>query len=71
VLAEYSAHYNGRRPHRALQLLPPRSDHPTGSRPRADQASAGPRTLDQRVRTRSLKPQISAGGRVLEPDRAL
>ena len=29
VLAEYGAHYNGRRPHRALQLLPPRSDHPT------------------------------------------
>ena len=29
VLAEYSAHYNGRRPHRALHLLPPRSDHPT------------------------------------------
>jgi transposase InsO family protein len=29
VLAEYSAHYNGRRPHRALHLLPPRSNHPT------------------------------------------
>jgi hypothetical protein len=29
VLAEYGAHYNGRRPHRALQLLPPRSNHPT------------------------------------------
>jgi transposase InsO family protein len=29
VLAEYGAHYNGRRPHRALQLPPPRSDHPT------------------------------------------
>ena len=28
VLAQYSAHYNGRRPHRALQLLPPRPDHP-------------------------------------------
>ena len=28
VLAEYGAHYNGRRPHRALQLLPPRPDHP-------------------------------------------
>ena len=27
VLAEYGAHYNGRRPHRALQLLPPRPDH--------------------------------------------
>jgi len=29
VLAEYGAHYNGRRPHRAQRLLPPRPDHPT------------------------------------------
>ena len=28
VLARYSAHYNHRRPHRALRLLPPRPDHP-------------------------------------------
>jgi hypothetical protein len=28
VLARYSTHYNGRRPHRALQLQPPRPDHP-------------------------------------------
>jgi putative transposase len=28
VLAEYGAHDNGRRPHRALQLLPPRPDRP-------------------------------------------
>jgi transposase InsO family protein len=28
VLAQYSAHYNGRRPHRALQLQPPRPDLP-------------------------------------------
>ncbi len=28
VLTEYSTHYNGRRPHRALQLLPPQPDHP-------------------------------------------
>jgi transposase InsO family protein len=27
VLARYGAHYNGRRPHRALQLRPPRPDH--------------------------------------------
>ena len=26
VLAEYSAHYNAQRPHRALQLRPPRPD---------------------------------------------
>ena len=29
VLAHYSTHYNGRRPHRALQLQPPRPDLPT------------------------------------------
>ena len=28
VLAEYEAHYNGRRPHRGRQLRPPRPDHP-------------------------------------------
>ena len=28
LLARYTAHYNGRRPHRALQLRPPRPDHP-------------------------------------------
>ena len=29
VLAEYEAHYyNGRRPHRSLQLQPPQPDHP-------------------------------------------
>src|SRR5215212_8761933 len=28
ALARYGAHYNGRRPHRALRLRPPRPDHP-------------------------------------------
>jgi putative transposase len=28
VLAEYARHYNGRRPHRGRQLLPPWPDHP-------------------------------------------
>ena len=28
VLAECARHYNGRRPHRSLQLRPPRPDHP-------------------------------------------
>lgn len=27
-LARYTRHYNGRRPHRALQLQPPRCDQP-------------------------------------------
>ena len=29
VLAQFGAHYNGRRPHRALRLRPPHPDHPT------------------------------------------
>ena len=28
VMAEYARHYNGRRPHRALQFQPPRPEHP-------------------------------------------
>jgi len=28
VLAQYAAHYNGRRPHRSRQFRPPRPDHP-------------------------------------------
>ena len=28
ILAQYAAHYNGRRPHRGRQLRPPRPDHP-------------------------------------------
>jgi putative transposase len=28
TLAEYARHYNGWRPHRALRLQPPLSDHP-------------------------------------------
>ena len=30
VLAEYAAHYNGRRPHRSRHLRPPRPDYPVG-----------------------------------------
>jgi putative transposase len=29
TLDEYAQHYNGRRPHRSLDLQPPRSDRPT------------------------------------------
>jgi putative transposase len=28
ILAQYEAHYNGRRPHRTRHLHPPRPDHP-------------------------------------------
>ena len=44
VLAQYGAHYNGRRPHRALRLLPPRPIIPlrilTSSGSDADRSSA-------------------------------
>ena len=32
TLAEYEAHYNGRRPHRSRGLRPPRPDHPPADR---------------------------------------
>ena len=32
ILAQYEAHYNGRRPHRSRQLHPPRPDHPPADR---------------------------------------
>ena len=51
LLAQYAAHYNGRRPHRALQLRPPRPDHPRpGHQQSANQAPTRPRRADQRVR---------------------
>ena len=28
ILTQYTAHYNGRRPHRSCELRPPRPDHP-------------------------------------------
>jgi hypothetical protein len=42
VPARYSAHYNGRRPHRALSLHPPRPDH------------AAPDLARQRIRRRPI-----------------
>jgi putative transposase len=42
VLAVYAAHYNGRRPHRALELRPPRPD------------AAVPEPIHGRIRRRSV-----------------
>jgi putative transposase len=59
VLAQYSLHYNGQRPHRALQLRAATSGIAC---PRAgtrqDPAPTGPRRPDQRVRARGLKPLV-------------
>jgi transposase InsO family protein len=69
VLAQYSTHYNGRRPHRAMQLVPPGPDHPAPDRDH------------QRIRRRPVlgglinetNAQPATAGhshaRVLEPDR--
>ena len=69
VLATYAAHYNTQRPHRALQLRPPR---PAIAGPRScsqqNPAPTDPRWPHQPVRTRSLKLLVKRG-RVLEPDR--
>ena len=69
VLAQYSVPYNRQRPHRALQLHPPRPDAGPRAGPRQDPAAADPRRPDQPLRTRSLNPLIRHHGRVLAPDR--
>ncbi|WP_238598095.1 transposase [Saccharothrix sp. ALI-22-I] len=57
VLDHYAAHYNHRRPHRALQLAPP--DRRAG--PHVDTPPTHPRRPDQQVRTRSRLDRISFG----------
>jgi hypothetical protein len=60
VLAHYSIHYNGRRPHRALRLLPPQPDQPASDvahrRIKRRPVLGWP---TQPIRTHSLKPQLS------------
>ena len=68
VLARYATHYDRKRPHRALQLRPPRpdkSDHPQND-PRQDSAAAHPRRLDQRSAPH-LKPVSSRDPPSLSP----
>lgn len=59
VLTEYVRHYNGRRPHRARDLRPPRPTHP----PRISTINASrgdrPGWADQRLRTGRIKPLLS------------
>jgi hypothetical protein len=63
VLAQYGAHYNGRRPHRAMRLRPPCLDH---AAPDLDRQRIRCRRADQRVRARRPKPHVRARSRVLE-----
>ncbi len=70
VLAEFAAHYKGRRPHRSRQLRPPRPDRPVADlSPGTDPAPVCPRRPPQRVRAGRIEAQIKTGGRVLEPHR--
>jgi hypothetical protein len=70
VLGTYAAPYNIQRPHRALQLRPPRPEstvpEPVYGRIRRRAVLGG---LIKPVRIRSLKPLIIDYGRVMEPDR--
>ena len=71
VLAEYQAHYNGRRPHRSRQLRPPRPDHPTADLTQERiRRRRRPRRPHQRIRTSRVDAQVKTRGRVLEPHRA-
>src|SRR5687767_363440 len=65
VLAVYAAHYNARRPHRALRL---RAAALTIAGGWQDPASTDPGRTHQRVRDGSLKPPVRQHGRILEPD---
>src|SRR5215207_4969835 len=56
-------------PSAATSPTTPRSPRPGHQQP-ANQAPTGSRRADQRVRARRLTPQVSAPGRVLEPDTA-
>jgi putative transposase len=71
VLAQYGTHYNGQRPAATPSVTTspatPRSSCPRPC-PATDQAPTDTRSLDQRVRTDSLKPEISGGDWVLEPN---
>ena len=61
VLATYAAHYNTQRPHRALQLRPPRPAIACSrAGPRQDPTPTDPRRSDQPVRTSGLKPLVTA-----------
>ena len=70
VLAQYEAHYNGRRPRRSRHLHPPRPRPPRrGPHPEADQAPSRPRRPHQRIRAGRIEAKVRTGGRVLEPHR--
>ena len=71
VLAQYEAHYIGRRPHRSRHLHPPRPDHPVADLPRS-RSSAVPSSAPSSTNTSGPhRTRVRNGGRVLEPHRAI
>jgi transposase InsO family protein len=68
VLAQYEAHYNGRRPHRSRHLRPPRPDHPVAdlSRKWIQRRPVLGGLINEYERGR-IEAKVRAGGRVLEP----
>jgi hypothetical protein len=70
VLAQYAAHYTGRRPPSQLPASPAPARPPwRGPLPGTDPAPAHPRRPRQRVRAGRIESQVSTSGRVLESHR--
>ncbi len=67
VLAEYEAHYNGRRPHRSRQLRLPRPDHPPPTPPRSGSGAAPSSAASSTNTNQPRRRPGQTGGRVLEP----
>ena len=67
ILAQYEAHYNGRRPHRSRQLRPPGPTTLSPTAPMSGSAPSRPRRPHQRVRAGRIKAEVRTSGRVLEP----
>jgi hypothetical protein len=64
VLTRYGAHYNGRRPHRALRLIPPRPDHPA---PNHHHQRSGAGLCWEGCSTRTnAQPEIAGQGPIAE-----
>ena len=64
ILAEYEAHYNGRRPTAADSCTRHDPTTPPPTLPGADQASARPGRPHQRIRPGRMKAQLNARSRV-------